>query len=247
MLPLKSYNEMPRLHNKLGEPRFISSRKFTEKIVTQGGNFRDTTLYAATRKKEKEKLYRKQPFQPVENITKSFEEEFHKVKKMQAEIFQTKQYMAERLLQWYSALTIQSAFRLYRSYYRLKILKAIRFLSLLISFKFYFRKRVRCKTAIVKAYRSYRKWKGFRRAMKFHRAAVEVQRWYRHKRNNFLISSKLVLLHQVKLTKEHVLLFGERKAFHYHLYQRQPEMLQIKKNPILQFMLNCSCRRRKRL
>lgn len=215
-----------------GSVRFVVSRSFTNKIATQGGNYRDNTIMAASKASKRAQLNQEKLLRPLELYEQDFENEVQKVQRICQEVQDVKETMARKMLQWYSSLTIQCAYRRHVAYLQLYAKKAARLLLSFVRFKLYFRKRQLAKRKIMRAYRSHRKWRAFRAVMRLHRAARVIQRLFRAMKNRQAIADKLELMVFVKRCLSHYELFGERRALRAIKMKQDPDSYVRMNHPI---------------
>lgn len=221
------------------------NNRFTERIITHGGPKRDTTIDATTKHHEREKKAFEKKFNVMDAIQDEFEEEMNKIEIMRQQIVANQLYMAKCAHQHYSALTIQQAFRASQARYALTVLMKLRLVRCWLHFRRYFRQRVRASRYIVMWLRKYFARRRFHIILIQYKAAKRIQTAFRAKKSYLLLRVCLTLLGQVKKTRDHILLFAQRKAFKRITLLLLPA--ETKPNPIIQFMQSCIRRRRMRL
>lgn len=229
-----------------GEVRYVSNHRFSEKIIAQGGHQRDTSITAASRATKKMKQNNEKKSKPLVSLEETFDSNLKSIQNMCDEIEAMKKQMALRMLQWYSALTIQGQVRQYQARWYCKRKRAIRLLSLFVFFKFYYRRRLRAVTKLVFAYRQYRGRRAFVKVMRLHRNAKKIQRWYIRSHKRHILFAKLTVVQMVKRTFDHVMLFGARRAFRTVLKERDPDYFAARSHPLVTFFIKSTRRRRLR-
>lgn len=230
-----------------GEIRYASSRRFSEKIIAQGGPQRDTTIMAASKAVKRVKVENERKSRPLEKLEQSFDSNISAIRNICDEIDAIKKTMATRMLQWYSVLTIQCMVRQNQARRVVRTKRAVRLLSLLIFFKSYYRRRLRAISIIIRTYRQYRSRREFVMVMRLHRNAKKLQRWYIHCHKRHVILSKLTFVRIVKQTYDHIMLFGARRAVKANMMIQDPDYFAVRNHPFVRFMLSCTRRRRVRL
>lgn len=183
---------------------------------------------------------------PLVSLEETFDSNLKSIQNMCDEIETMKKQMALRMLQWYSALTIQGQVRQYQARWYCKRKRAIRLLSHCVFFKFYYRRRLRAVTKLVDAYRQYRGRRAFVMIMRLHRNAKKIQRWYIRSHKRHILFAKLTVVQMVKRTFDHVMLFGMRRAFRAVLMERDPEYFAVRSHPLVTFFIKSTRRRRLR-
>lgn len=174
-----------------GEIRYTSSHRFSDKIISQGGPQRDTSIGAATKAIKRVKIEQEKASRPLEKLEETFDETAAKVNAICSEIDSMRGIIALRMLQWYSALAIQCFLRCSQARRKVVIMKASRLLRFFVHFKFYFRRRQRAYKLIMEEYRKYRRRKAFITILRRHRFARKIQRWFKHCQSCYTMFAKL--------------------------------------------------------
>jgi hypothetical protein len=230
-----------------GEPKFTSSHRFSEKIMAQGGPQRDTSIKAASNAMRRTKMTQAKANKKIEKLEETFDSTAATVNKLCDDIEAMRKIMAQRLLQWYSALAIQCFVRCYFARKAKRTKKSIRLLSWFIYFKTYFKRRVQATNLIIDAFKKYRSKRQFIIVMRKHRSAKKIQRWFKHCRSRYIMFSKLHFMRIVKRTFDHVMLFGTRRAWWAEVMVRNPDFYAAHSRPLLTFFLKCIHKRRMRI
>jgi glycosyltransferase involved in cell wall biosynthesis len=187
---------------------------FTEKIVRQGGMFRDNTLYAASKKKERQKKQFENTFTSLDDMMIEFEKEKDDILRMKEKIESQQQMMARNILIHYSALSIQLKWRSYKAKYQLFYLKLMKLIFDWVSFRCYYRKRCRAAAIIVRKMLAYRTRRYFKKILKRVRAVSRLQRLTRRKIQNRKFFFEVFKYSRIQRFLNHILLFGKTRALH---------------------------------
>ena len=221
------------------------NHRFTERILSHGGPQRDTTIDATTKAQKRQKQQFEKKFVEMDHIMKEFEEEMCRIEEMRVQIVSNQVYMAKCAQEHYAAVTIQQAYRGASARHQLTILKKLRLLRLWIHFRIHFRRRIKAARYISITLRKYFARQRFHTILIQNRAAKKLQKMVRSKQSYMLLRVCLTLLRQVKRTRDHVMLFAERKAFRKILLLNVPK--ELKPDPMEAFMRKCIRKRRQRM
>jgi hypothetical protein len=191
---------------------------FTEKIVRHGGVFRDNTLYAATKKKERQKKQFANTFISLDDMMMEFENEKDEILRMKEKIHSQQQIMARNILLYYSAVSIQLKWRSYKAKYQLFYLKLMKLIIDWVSFRCYFRKRCRAAAIIVRKMLAYRTKLYFQKILKKIRAVKRLQRLTRRKIQNRKFFFEVFKYSRIQRLLNHITLFGKTRATHFLLF-----------------------------
>jgi hypothetical protein len=215
--------------------------KFSNRIINHGGPKRDTSIQAATRKKQQDVKQYKKNFEVMEKVKGDFDNEMNKIEQLELEMKNQQKFMAEKILKWYSAVTIQCFQRRRMAKMQLKMLKAKRFVHQWLCFRVHFRRKVRAYKKLVKFFTVRMLLRHVLKFLHRRRAQRKVFKYLYLFHLRVRSMKRVALMRKVRETHKHIMLFGERKAYSYLLTPFQP-------NPIVKalqkFMLNCIYRRR---
>ncbi|RYH22427.1 hypothetical protein EON65_19245 [archaeon] len=193
-------------------PSHKKSSSFTRRIYEHGGPFKDTSLEAATRKKQAHSSHFEKQFGSCDELVSEWDGLLEDIKTIAVEIASSQQVMAKQLSRYYASITVQLALRGYIARQSLRRLKCERVVKAFILFKRYFRKRVRAAHRIRTSYHSYHIRQSFKRIFAMHMAAKVVQRVFRNRKQSRLLNIFVKMLGIFKRLRDHVMLFGVRRA-----------------------------------
>lgn len=193
-------------------PSHKKSSSFTRRIYEHGGPYKDTSLEAATRKKQVFSAHFEKQFGSCDELISEWDELLLDIKTIAVEITTSQHVMAANITQHYASITLQLAFRGYIARQSLCRLKCERVVKAFILFKRYFRKRVRAANHLRKTYHSYHIRQIFRKIIAMHFAAKVVQRAFRNRKKSRLLNIFIKMLGFFKRMRDHVMLFGVRRA-----------------------------------
>lgn len=203
--------------------QYRRQQSFTSRILKHGGPARDTTIQAATKATAREKSHFTKTFSQMDDIMAEFAAEMAVIERIKKEVISNQQQMAQRSLEWYSAVSIQMLYRRMRSKLILKALKKGRLIANWLRFRVYFRYRCAKAKQICRWVKRKLILHTLYNAIRSHLAAYKIQKYFRNSKKTMYLFNSIKILLTVKNTRDHCLLFGTRRAFQHFMRIKERE------------------------
>lgn len=202
-----------------------ANRHFSENFIKHGGPKRDGSIYAATRQKELELQQHKKNFEVMDKVLEGFDDELCGIEQLQEKITEQQRFMAQKLLKWYSSVTIQCFYRCSAANYKLKQLKAKRILNNWIFFRFHHIRRLRAYKKIVRFLTMKLFVKKLETYFHIRRCKRIINKYTFRYYLQFKSQKRVALMKNVWEVHKHIMLYGKRKAFSRLMSPYQPNVI----------------------